>query len=61
MRRVLVPGVLLLVYFTAVAVTSLVARIFFRKHLNRRNLSADTNWREAEGFEIDFTNGKMQS
>lgn len=61
MKRILIPGVLLLIYFTAVAATSLVARIFFRKYLTHRSSKPDSNWRDAEGFEIDFTNGRTQS
>lgn len=44
LKRFLIPLVLCLIYIFLVGPTSIVAKIFFRKKLNRRNESEITNW-----------------
>ena len=60
LRKIIIPIVLVSVYFFGVGPTSLFAKIFARKQLVK-NRDKNSNWTAAEGFEVTDQNKTWQS
>lgn len=52
LRNIIIPFVLMLIYFLILGPTSLFAKIFYRHQLHRRSNTPDSNWGRVDyGFE----------
>jgi len=60
-QAVLLPAGLFLAYFIGVGLTRLLARLLRPEVLDPRPESADTFWREAEGYGDDERDARRQS
>jgi len=60
-QKVIISILLFFVYYLVFGLTVAIAFLFNRKMLNGKNYSKDTSWFEADGYEADMLNSKMQS
>jgi hypothetical protein len=61
LKKFIIPSLLFLIYFLVLGPTSLIAKIFYRNKLIRRNKSDTSNWNEVNIDELTDEELKSQS
>ena len=60
-QRIIISILLFVIYYLVFGLTVVIALLFNRKILNWQNSAVNSSWHEANGYDPDIANSRMQS